>query len=120
MDGEQVLALLALLLLLRCVLDPWNVVYYELPFLLALLSWETLCRPERPPVLALAASAIVWTTFERAPQLLSPDMQCIFFLAWSLPFTAWLARTCFVVAAVPQPALTVSSGPPRSVWSTTQ
>ena len=54
--GEQLLLLLALLLLLRCVLDPWNVVYYELPFLLALLCWEALCRPERPPVLALAAS----------------------------------------------------------------
>ena len=93
--GEQILLLLALLFLLRCVLDPWNVVYYELPFLLALLAWETLCRPERPPVLALAATAVTWVTFERAPQWLSPDMQCVFLLAWALPLAAYLARTAF-------------------------
>ena len=93
--GEQVLLLLALLLLLRCVLDPWNVVYYELPFLLALLTWEALCRPERPPVLALAATAVVWVTLQRAPDFLSPDLQSIAFVAWSVPLAAWLARTAF-------------------------
>lgn len=90
--GEQILLLLAVLFLLRCILDPWNVVYYSLPFLLALLAWETLCRPERPPVLALCATAIVWVTFESAPGWLTPDMQCVFFLAWALPLAAWLAR----------------------------
>jgi hypothetical protein len=102
LDGEQVLLLLALLLLLRCVLDPWNVVYYELPFLLALLAWEGLCRPERPPVLALAATVVVWMTFEQArtqPQLLSPDMRNLVFLAWALPLVAWLAREAFAPAA---------------------
>jgi hypothetical protein len=90
--GDNVLLLLALLLLLRCVLDPWNIVYYELPFVLALLSWEALARPQQPPVLALAASAIVWLTFQSVPRWLSPDMQCVFFLAWSLPLAGWLAR----------------------------
>ncbi len=93
--GEQGLALLALLLLLRCVLDPWNVIYYELPFVLALLSWETLCRPERPPVLAISASLMTWATFQWAPHWLSPDMQCAFFLAWALPAVGWLAHACF-------------------------
>jgi len=95
LGGEQILVLLALLFLLRCVLDPWNNVYYELPFLLALLTWESLCRPERPPVLALTASALTWVTFERAPDWLSPDMQCILMLAWSLPLAAYLARVAF-------------------------
>ena len=58
-DGEQLLALLALLLLLRCVLDPWNTIYYELPFLLALLAWEALQHAERPPVVTLALTAVV-------------------------------------------------------------
>jgi hypothetical protein len=100
--GEQVLALLALLLLLRCVLDPWNVVYYELPFLLALLAWEALCRPERPPILALTATVVVWMTFEQArsqPQLLTPDMRNVIFLAWTLPLIAWLAREAFAPGA---------------------
>ncbi len=101
--GEEMLGLLALLLLMRCVLDPWNVVYYELPFLLALLAWEALCRPQRPPIVALAATAIVWVTFEQAPAWLSPDMQSAFFLAWSLPLAAWLAATTFR-APRPRPA----------------
>jgi hypothetical protein len=94
-DPEQLLLGLALLLLLRCVLDPWNVVYYELPFLLALLAWEALCRPDRPPVLALAATAAAWATLVEAPDRLSPDMQCALFLTWSLPLVAWLARESF-------------------------
>jgi hypothetical protein len=97
-DGEQLLALLALLLLARCVLDPWNTVYYALPFLLALLAWEALQRPERPPVLALAATVLVWVTFQSAPGWLSPDMQSVCFLAWSLPLAGWLARECFAPA----------------------
>jgi hypothetical protein len=94
-NGEQLLGLLALLLLARCILDPWNNVYYALPFLLALLAWEALCRPARPPVLALAATVAVWATFEWAPRVLSPDLQCAAFLAWALPLAGWLAHTCF-------------------------
>jgi len=97
--GEQLLVLLALLLLARCVLDPWNNIYYELPFLLALLAWEALCRPERPPVLALAATVATWATFQQAPLYLSPDLQSVLFAAWSLPLAAWLARECFAPGA---------------------
>ena len=115
---EHVLLLLALLLLLRCVLDPWNVVYYELPFLLALLAWEALCRPERLPVGALAASTVVWVTFERTPGWLSPDMQTVLFLAWSLALVAWMARTAFMTTAPrgerrPAPDRGHRASPPR-------
>ncbi len=93
--AEQLLLLLALLFLLRCALDPWNVVYYELPFVLALLAWEALCRPERLPIGALVATVLSWVTFESAPNWLSPDMQSVLFVAWALPFAAWMARTAF-------------------------
>jgi hypothetical protein len=99
LGSEHVLLLLALLLLLRCVLDPWNVIYYELPFILALLSWEALCRPDRLPVGALASSALVWFTFETAPKWLSPDMQSLLFIAWALPLVGWMARTAFAPSA---------------------
>lgn len=98
-EGEQLLLLLALLLLARGVLDPWNTIYYELPFLLALLAWEALCVPERLPVVSLSASVLVWTTFQWAPKVLSPDLQCAFFLAWALPLGAWLAREAFAPGA---------------------
>jgi hypothetical protein len=52
------LLLLAMLMLLRCWLDPWDNVYYPLPFVFALLAWETTVagvrrsgpprRPRRP------------------------------------------------------------------------
>jgi hypothetical protein len=34
------LALLALVLLLRCALDPWNNTYYVLPFIFTVIAWE--------------------------------------------------------------------------------
>jgi hypothetical protein len=95
---EQLLALLALLLLARCVLDPWNNVYYELPFLIALLAWEVLCRPWQPPVLTLAATILTWVTFYTLDGQ-DPDLLCALYLAWALPLTAWLARSCFVPAS---------------------
>ena len=39
--------LLALVLLLRCALDPWNNLYYRLPFLLALMAYEV-CSGRTP------------------------------------------------------------------------
>jgi hypothetical protein len=91
---EDVLALLAALMLARCLLDPWNIGYYHLPFLLALLSWEAL-RFGRAPVWSLAASLAVWATFEKAPGLLSPDAQCVLYLAWALPALAVLSVVAF-------------------------
>jgi glycosyl transferase family 87 len=86
---EDALLLLALALLLRCLLDPWNNVYYELPFLLVLLSWETLVR-RAPPVLTLASSAILWAIFQMLPGHVSPDLQSLAYLGWSLPLALGL------------------------------
>jgi hypothetical protein len=79
------LLLLALVLLLRCLLDPWNVVYYELPFLLALTAWEVHAR-QGLPVISLAATLLCWVTLEQFTRQLSPDAQSLAFLAWSVPF----------------------------------
>ncbi len=113
--AEQVLALLALLLLARCILDPWNTVYYQLPFLLALLAWEALCRGGQPPVLTLGATVATWVSFQTLSRQ-DPDLVCAIFLAWALPLALWLGRVCFVRQRAP----TVSVAPPRSVCATTQ
>ena len=48
------LALLALLLLMRCVLDPGDHIYYHVPLVLALAAWEIETRGW--PLLALWAA----------------------------------------------------------------
>lgn len=80
------LLLLALLLLLRCALDPWDISYYWVPFLLALTSWEAL-RFSRPPLLAAGAAAAAWFTMQETanPALaLSTDMQALIFTVVAL------------------------------------
>ncbi|MGZ4286848.1 MAG: hypothetical protein ACXVW5_21850 [Solirubrobacteraceae bacterium] len=48
-DPANAIGVLALLLLLRCTLDPdLTTNYYLLPALMALLAWEALTRPTRP------------------------------------------------------------------------
>jgi hypothetical protein len=95
-DGRtpDVLLLLALLFLARCVLDPANNVYYHLPFLMALLAWEALAR-RRPPLLSLVAVCAIWATFQTLPPRISPDAQCAVYLAWALPALAALAWATF-------------------------
>jgi hypothetical protein len=91
------LGLLALLLLVRCVVDPWNYSYYELPFLIALLAWEARSRGAAP-VGTLLVTAIVWFTFQVAPRSLGVDAQCVTYLAWSLPLSGLLGLRVFAPA----------------------
>ncbi len=81
------LLLLALLLALRCVLDPWDTSYYSLPFLMSLLTWETLSYT-RVPVFSLAAALIGWLIFQQSsilPVTLSADMQALVFAVVTVP-----------------------------------
>jgi Glycosyltransferase family 87 len=88
---SDALLLLALLLLLRCVLDTWDTVYYPIPFVLALLAWETLGGHCRPAVLALSSTVLAWVSFQWLPTHVSADAQAAFFLAWTLPLVAMLS-----------------------------
>jgi Glycosyltransferase family 87 len=83
------LLLLALLLLLRCMLDTWDNVYYPLPFVFALLVWE-IGAFKRPPVLALSSTVLVWINVWLSMHF-SADAQAAFFLTWSLPLAVALS-----------------------------
>jgi hypothetical protein len=97
------LLLLALLLLLRCVLDTWDIVYYPLPFVLTLGTWETLCA-RRVPVLALASAVAVWAGWRWLPSIASADIQAAFFLAWTLPLATGLALALYAPQRLPHVA----------------
>jgi hypothetical protein len=104
----DVLLLLALLFLARCVLDAANNVYYHIPFAISLLSWEAL-RSTRPPVFTTVAVCLVWLTFELSPDWISPDMQWVLYMSWALPALAIL------IVATYRPSLRAARSGPRPV-----
>lgn len=95
LSQRDALLALALLLLLRCVLDTWDTVYYPIPFIFALLAWEVRGPVDRPPMLALSSSALAWISFQWLPLHASADAQAAFFLAWTLPLAAVLGASLF-------------------------
>jgi len=88
------LALLALLMLLRCALDPWNHAYYHAPFLAALIAWEVL-EARRAPWLSAACAAFLGVVFG-----LSLPVSDVLYTLWALPLVVWLSRRALCSAPV--------------------
>jgi hypothetical protein len=103
---HDALLLLALVMLLRCVLDPWNMSYYALPFLFALLAWEVHAR-RGLPLLTLLATLLTWLTTQWLTLLGNPDVEAIAYVAWSVPLAVALAWRLI------DPQLRVRARPPR-------
>ena len=81
-------ALLALVFLLRCALDPWDHAYYHVPMVAALAAWETV-RLGRTPIVAAVSSVWLWLVFVE----LSPDvggLADLLYLVWAVPLMVWL------------------------------
>jgi hypothetical protein len=113
------LLLLALLLALRFMLDPWDNAYYPIPFMLALVAWEALAR-KRLALLAGGATAAAWAGQHWMAPFTSPDAQAAFFAAWSVPLASGLAlalwrRACVRVSFAPQYEPTVTTALPPQV-----
>ena len=85
---EDALALLALLFLARCALDPWNIHYYHLPLVLTVLAWEVE-RRRALPVLSLATVALVWLSFF-LPGSHYGDGLFLLYMAWVIPLAGLL------------------------------
>jgi hypothetical protein len=90
---EDCLALLALVLLLRCLLDPVNASYYHVPFLTSLLAWESLRRRGLPLLTLLASSALAATLAE--PLVGRPALDNAFYLGWTTSVAALMATVLF-------------------------
>jgi hypothetical protein len=96
-DERSAMLLLALVLLLRCMLDTWDTGYYMLPFAIALLAWESR-GANRPPLLVLLGVVLPWLGLQELAQHgMSPDAQAAFFLVWTAPLAVWLGVRLFSV-----------------------
>lgn len=90
-DGsrDDALALLALILLLRCVLDLYTFSYHHAPFIMALAAWEVVAR-RRVPLLALGSSALLAATTWWAIPHWDQWVTWAFYCAWTLLLAGWL------------------------------
>jgi hypothetical protein len=62
LQGGEAMALLALLALLRCVLDPVDNLYYQAPILLAVVGWDALSSRGSPyrSLVAAGTALLLW------------------------------------------------------------
>ena len=100
------LALLALLLLLRCVLDPGDNEYYHAPFLLALLAWETVRGRDLRgvPLVTLLACGGLWLTFRMDTAGAAPAFTNGVYLLWTAGVAVALLSACGLLRRpAPQP-----------------
>jgi glycosyl transferase family 87 len=117
---EDVLGLFALLMLVRCAFDPWNIDYYHAPFLLALAAWEGTARGGWPRMTVLVGAALALTfpaSLNSQREISAEGLRyCLTYLVWALPLLVWLAsevlgRPGRVPAALRAPAPVAAPAP---------
>lgn len=87
-NRDDALGVLALALLLRCMLDPWDLVYYHLPLAVALAVWEAR-RGRDVPVLAVVVNGACWLTFVMYDARTGYGPY-VAYLAWTVPLAIGL------------------------------
>jgi hypothetical protein len=92
-NPEDLLELVALLFLARCMLDPVAVSDHHLPFLIALISYESLRR--RVPVMSAYAIAAVLLMNEVVAPSGNPRLINAIYLAWTIPLVGAMALSLF-------------------------
>ena len=100
---RQAMAALALVLFLRCALDPWDNVYYMAPFMLAVMVLED--PPGFPALTWLCALAtLIVVPPYGVLHSLGSTAQAATFTVFALVTIAWLGRLAFTTR-VPPPTL---------------
>jgi hypothetical protein len=90
LSGAEAMALLALLSLLRAVLDPVDNFYYHAPLLLALLGWDALAPPGRLPLRGIVGAAVALLLWDLWKGISDPDLFNAVYLALALTGTGLL------------------------------
>lgn len=105
---EDAFALLALLMFLRCALDPFNLDYYHVPMVLAIVAWDALSKRTLP-------WATLWVTIGLGVAFLPYSdwfgglyehalYMNLTYLAWAIPFGLWLGAQVVRPATRVRPA----------------
>jgi hypothetical protein len=92
-NPDDLLQLVALLFLARCMLDPLTFSYHHVPFLIALISFEALRR--QLPVLSAYAVAALLLMNEVIVPTGEPWLINAFYLAWTIPLAAAMTLSLF-------------------------
>jgi hypothetical protein len=98
--ASEALLLLALVLLLRAALDPWNNPYYHVPFLFALIAYET--HEGRPPALTALYSILLMIVVPLQGVPMSSSLRAAAYALIVVPGIAWLAAKVYLPNAVPR------------------
>lgn len=88
-DLNTALLAVSLIMLLRCLLDPYTFSYHHVPFLIALLAWEVAGRG-RVPLVAATGGALLYLTSYSLSGRDDPDALNRFYLGWAIPFALLL------------------------------
>jgi glycosyl transferase family 87 len=92
-DPDDVLQLVALLFLARCMLDPLTFSYHHAPFLLALIAFEGLRRSV--PLLSAVTIGLLLFMNEVIVPSGEPWLINLFYLGWALPLAGVMAVSLF-------------------------
>jgi Glycosyltransferase family 87 len=87
---RRIPAVLALVLLLRCMLDPLDNSSYHVPFFMAVITMSALGGSLAP---TLVATAAIWLT--RRFGEISPAALSAWYIAWTVPFAVYLAGRAY-------------------------
>ena len=96
--AADALMLLALVFLVRCLLDPLTLSYHHVPFFVAIAASEGLRRRGFPVVTVLSAAAL-WVISHPIAATGDANLLNETYLAWALPVTAYLTVRCVLPAA---------------------
>jgi hypothetical protein len=99
------LLLLALVFLLRAALDPWDNLYYHVPFLFALVAYEV--SAGRPPILTVfyTVALNIVATINGVPHM-SADLRSALYAMTVVPTIAWFAMRLYLPDWAPHGRLT--------------
>jgi hypothetical protein len=92
-SSQDALLILSLVFLLRAALDPLNNVYYAIPFLFVLLTYEV--RAGRAPLLMLLCATLMWVP-PQLPYSVSASLRAGVYAAVAVPVIAALVLRLFL------------------------